>query len=96
MYEFADEERNRMRATMTLPQLQLEHAMRSLERVPELHDWLTTNQQIAQCVDLCVWRGRMLARYEAAHLEAVAEIRELEFDSEPDGEDVPNTNDEEL
>ena len=87
MYEFADEERNRIRAAMTLPQLQLEHARRHLECIPELHDWLSTNEQIIQCVDLCVWRGRTLARYEAAHPEAVAEIRDLEFDSEPDAND---------
>ena len=83
--EQAQSERDAMREAMTLPQLQVMHARRELAQVPELTPLQAGVQvldQLRECVELCLLRGRTLERYAARHPEAAAELRELEFDEE--------------
>ena len=84
-YERARAGRDAMREAMTGPQLGLTYAREYLARVPEitaLDANFTVLGQIRECVDLCIWRGRTMARYEAAHPEAASEFVELGFDTE--------------
>ena len=65
--------------------------------MPEVQAGQNVNQQLVMCADLCVLRGRILARFEARHPEFIAELRELERDSEPEEpEEEVETNNEEL
>ena len=83
--EQAQAERNAMREAMSLPQLEMLYARRELAQVPELtplQPGVQVLDQLRECVDLCVLRGRTLERYAARHPEAAAELRELEFDEE--------------
>jgi hypothetical protein len=89
-FEAAQEELNQVRAVMTGEQVRLHRARELLARVPELTalgQGVTIIDQVRECVELALSRGRVMERYEAIHLEAAAEFVELGQSSEDEEEE---------